>query len=142
MVRGLLLGLLFVGACVGTNGEPPASGEAGPEGLAASVEANVRGDSVLLKLHVTNTSDSSVPFTFPSSQRYDFQVRDEGGEILWTWSATRSFAQVVTEAELAPSETWEFEATWNPGGPGRYQATGWLTEGEGTVRQSTSFEVP
>ncbi|HSH46247.1 MAG TPA: BsuPI-related putative proteinase inhibitor [Longimicrobiales bacterium] len=138
--RGILPGLLLVVGCAGTNGDRPAGEMVGDE-VAASVGASVGADSVLLRLHVTNTTDGSLSFTFPSSQRYDFRVADSSGESVWQWSAARSFAQVIAEVTLAPGETWEFDAAWRPESPGQYTATGWITDRAGVIRQSATFEV-
>lgn len=34
---------------------------------------------------------SPLPISFPSGQEYDLRLRDESGQILWTWSADKAF---------------------------------------------------
>lgn len=134
---------LFVLACASPPGGVPEEGAgATNDDLAASLQADVGDDSVRLTFHVTNTSDETLEFRFPTSQRYDFVVENSAGERVWQWSEDMAFAQVITEARLGPGETWDFEASWPAGvGAGTYRATGWITTRDGAVRQSTTFEL-
>ncbi|MEX2611267.1 MAG: BsuPI-related putative proteinase inhibitor [Gemmatimonadota bacterium] len=93
--------------------------------LAGSMDARVAEASVHLTLHVTNLSEHPVALEFPSAQRYDFLVRREDGESVWSWSATRSFAQVLTVDTLPPGETRRYSADWPHGGrTGNFVAEG------------------
>lgn len=138
----LLAGMVLAG-CAAPGERASGGGDADLEGLAISVEANVGSDSVRLLMHLTNTGDDAMEFRFRSSQRYDFVVDDSAGERVWRWSDGMAFTQALAEAELAPGETWDFEAAWSPGGrEGVHRVTGLITARDRDVRQSTTFEIP
>lgn len=135
----ILWTVLLVPACAGS---PDGAGGAADD-VASSVEVKVGGDRVGLHLHVTNTGARAIEFTFPSSQRYDFVVRDEAGEEVWRWSEGMMFLQAISHATLAPGETWDFEAAWDAGNrTGRFQVVARVTAAERDVRQSAAFELP
>ena len=117
-------------------------GEGAPQELAASLDAKVRGDTVVFTLHVSNPTPSAVRLTFPSGQRFDFTVGSLSGEVLWTWSAARSFMQSVGEMTLGPGESTDFEAAWESAKPGEYSVTGVVTSSDKPVELRTLFEVP
>ncbi len=96
----------------------------------------------MLRLHVTNVSAEPVELEFTSGQRYDFQVTTEAGEILWTWSADKSFMQALGTETLAPGASLTFSEAWPTNGQrGRYIAIGAVTSTNEPVRQSVIFEV-
>ena len=117
-------------------------GEGAPQELAASLDAKVRGDTVVFTLHLSNPTTSPVVLTFPSGQRFDFVVGSLTGEVLWTWSASRSFIQSVGEVTLRPGETTDFEAAWESARAGEYSVTGIVTSSDKPVELRTLFEVP
>ena len=139
-----MVAALLVAGCAGSGGEVGESrGGALMDDVAATVEVKLQGDSVRLLLHVTNTGEEPLEFTFPSSQRYDFAIRNEAGEEVWRWSDGMMFTQAISEATLKPGETWEFDVVWDPGArTGLYEAVGTVTATGHDVRQSASFELP
>lgn len=79
-------------------------------------------------LEVCNTSSQTVERTFSDAQRYDFEVRKDG-EVVWTWSDGRMFAQ-STGAE-----------TWKAGGCKRWSA-GWDGRNDQGIRAADgAYEV-
>jgi hypothetical protein len=139
----LVVGILWVG-CV-PHAQPSAGEEAGwvVGDLATSLEVGVAQGEVRLALHVTNTGSTPREFTFPTSQRYEFEVEGPGGAPLWRWSADRSFAQVITEARLDPGETWSMEAVWKSGArSGNLVAIARLVAMDRPVEQRREFELP
>lgn len=140
----VLTGLIVVG-CARSNGAGGPDGEDAVESsdLAASLEVNVSDDGVRLVLHATNTTTRPMELTFPTSQRYDFVVANASGEELWRWSDGMAFLQALSSATLAPGESWDMEAVWDPGAAaGPLVATGWLTARSHALRQSAAFELP
>lgn len=100
------------------------------------------GDEVEVRLRAWNTSDAAVTLEFTSGQRYDFQVQDVTGATVWTWSADRSFIQVLGEETLAPGE--ELVWTETVGAtlePGDYTAVGMVTNRSGPLVDRASFTV-
>ena len=124
--------------------QEPGSREGSTEGpLAASLEVNVTDPGVRLTLHVTNTSSRPVEFTFPSSQRYDFVVRRADGEEVWRWSEGMMFTQAISQATLAPGESWDMEAVWEADDvTGELTATGMLTARDRRPEQTVQFQLP
>jgi Intracellular proteinase inhibitor len=140
--QAMLSVALVLAGCAGSTGEVSGDGAVG-EDVAATVEVKVQEDSVRLLLHVTNTGDRGIEFRFPTSQRHDFVVRDEGGVEVWRWSEGMMFLQAISRATLAPGETWDFEGAWAPGNrTGRFQVVGRVTAAERDVEQSAAFELP
>ncbi|HEX6693668.1 MAG TPA: BsuPI-related putative proteinase inhibitor [Longimicrobiales bacterium] len=117
-------------------------GAGAPLELAASLDARVRGDSVVFTLHLSNPTSGPVRLSFTSGQRYDFMVSSLTGEVLWTWSADRSFIQSLDSLTLRAGETLNFDAAWSPSRPGEYAVTGIVTSSDKRVELRTVFEVP
>lgn len=142
--EAMMVTALLVTGCAGSTGEVGESRDGVlMDDVAATVEVKLQGDSVRLLLHVTNTGDAPLDFTFPSSQRYDFVVRDEAGEEVWRWSEGMMFLQAISHATLAPGETWDFDVVWEPGDRrGRYEVVGRVTATEHDLQQSAAFELP
>lgn len=136
----LLAGLGLGGACAPT---PAAENAGSPSGdLAATMEVDAGTESTMLRLHVTNVSAEPVELEFTSGQRYDFQVTTESGEILWTWSADKSFMQALGTETLGAGESLTFSEAWPTDGlRGRFIAVGTVTSTNEPVRQSVIFEV-
>lgn len=68
------------------------------------------GDTLRVRYEATNITDSALPMVFPSGQEFDLTVSGASG-VIYTWSAARSFVQVITETELPAGERFTFEAT-------------------------------
>lgn len=88
------------------------------------------GQGAHFTLDVCNTTDQSHKLTFPTGQRYDFEVRRDGN-LVWRWSDGKAFTQVYGEETWRPGECKTYDDAWNgresDGGiapPGRYSATG------------------
>ena len=139
-VAVLMAGLGLGGGCGPT---PSAENAVAPSGdLAATMEVDAGTESTVLRLHVTNVSDAPVELQFTSGQRYDFQVTTEAGEVLWTWSADKSFMQALGSETLEPGGSLTFSEAWpSEGRRGRYIAIGTVTSTNEPVRQSVIFEV-
>lgn len=74
-------------------------------------------EPVSLLLKVTNTSEKTIILKCNSAQSYDFLATSNTKRftdaVVWQWSATRVFAQVLTQFALAPNETRTFSAVWS-----------------------------
>ncbi|HEX5229079.1 MAG TPA: BsuPI-related putative proteinase inhibitor [Bryobacteraceae bacterium] len=80
-------------------------------------------------LRIEQPDGKALKLSFPSSQEYDFRLRDSGGVILWTWSADRVFSQVVHERDVngfIATVTVPFPATI-PQGEQTFTLEAWLT---------------
>ncbi len=94
---------------------------------------------------VENTSETPVTITFPSAQLFDLSIRNARGESVYTWSANKLFAAVVTEVELG-RRVFEEEIPLAMGSeplrPGMYVLEAWLVKPDGKAFSgSVAFEV-
>jgi hypothetical protein len=142
LVSGLAVGALLVAGCA-----PPAASDGGgggrESGLVHSLNVQVEAAVVRFALNVTNAGTTPVVLEFPSSQRYDFAVESPSGETVWSWSADRTFAQVLGANTLAAGATAAYEAEWTTGHrPGRYVAVGRVTSTSQPIELRTEFEIP
>jgi hypothetical protein len=98
---------------------------------------------------VLNTSEKLLPFTFKSSETYDFQVLDAStGQEVWRWSRRMFFSPVVRQEAIRGSKNWIFETTWNHRDndlnvvpPGQYKVIGILATQPPMESDPVSFEV-
>jgi Intracellular proteinase inhibitor len=126
------------------------SREAGPDTtaeadsmLVPALALRVADDSVHFTLRLSNGGTTAVVMTFPSSQRYEFEVRDETGETVWHSAADMMYAQVVGTDTIPPSGEVSYEAVWHTGGrKGAYRAVGRVTSTDRPVELETEFELP
>ena len=118
------------------------AGERVPESaLIPSLDVKVDGDSVQMTLHLTSALEEPVVLEFPSAQRSDFSVRRQDGEVVWTWSMDKLFAQVMGSETLLPGETLAYGGTWMPAEPGRYEAIARLVSSNRPIEIAVPFEV-
>lgn len=108
------------------------SADQAPSGFEVTLE--VSGPSVgrgaRFTLRACNTSNETRELTFPSGQRYDFEV-SRNGELVWRWSDGRAFTQVYGTEQWGPGQCKTYNDSWDgrtsDGGvapPGSYQAVG------------------
>lgn len=111
--------------------------------LAATLQAEPRGDTVHLSLRVTNATGEAVELTFPTGQSFEFVVEDEAGEI-WRWSEDRMFTQAIRHERIEVGETREYEANWVPdaGERGELRVRGFLTAVDHRVEQESRISIP
>ncbi len=108
--------------------------------LGLSSETTSPASPVTLRLKICNGRDSTVTISFPTSQRYDFEVKDSSGELVWVWSDGRGFEEASRSEAVSPG-CWIFaEESWNgsdrsgrPVAAGSYQATGIVTHRDPTT---------
>lgn len=116
---------------------------------ALDVQAAEEGSGTKFVFTVVNTSDKLLPFSFKSSQTYDFQVLDSStGQEVWRWSRRMFFSQVIRQEAIRGSKNWVFEVTWNHRDndlnvvpPGQYKIIGILATQPPMESDPVSFEV-
>lgn len=96
--------------------------------------------SIKMTLVVFNRASTPVTFTFPTSQRFDFSIKDSSGVEVWRWSTGRGFQPVVGTITLPPGQSVTFPVTQHfvsrTGAPlpqGIYTLTGELTSRDGST---------
>jgi hypothetical protein len=141
--RGCVCALALLLACAPGRQEVQmeAGGESPPE-LASGLKVRVEADAMRLELHVTNAADGPVTLEFATAQRYDFEVLDGSGTVVWRWSDDRMFAQVLGEEMLAAGDTRSYgEALPELPQPGEYMARAVLMSLNYSVDMRTPFRV-
>ena len=93
-----------------------------PVDLVTDLDDELPAGEVELRFDAVNTSDEVVTLTFPSGQEGDAQLIGADGETAYTWSAARSFVQVVQERTLEPGAelTVVLDADFGDVDPGTY----------------------
>jgi hypothetical protein len=102
------------------------------------------GESVdmLVRLTLRNTHAQPVTLSFSSSQRYDMRVWNDKGQVVYTWSADKLFAQVLGSEVVGPGErTFAFTANIPNLPVGRYVAESWLSTFNREYVGVVGFEV-
>jgi len=91
------------------------------------VPASARsGESVLVTLRLTNTSDRSVTLYLTGRTiTFDIVVAGSDGQVVWRRLDHVTTQQIVHVKALAPGETLEFQDRWRAAAPpGTYTVTG------------------
>jgi hypothetical protein len=119
------------------------------ENPALDVTATDVSGGLKFVLTVVNTSDKLLPFSFRTSQSYDFAVIDSStGQEVWRWSRRMFFTQVIRQEAVRPNRNWTFEETWNrrdndlePVTPGKYKVVGIVSTEPPIESEPFEFEV-
>lgn len=140
-----LVATLVLAACDDANGggsgptpttRDPAAGQVGTLsadfdrgvlGVTAAPDPPVAGASVTWTFTVTNTTDEPLVLTFPSGQRAEIVLSEEGEEV-YRWSEGQVFTQAVEEVtiEAGGEESFELEGAIDVT-PGTYELIATLT---------------
>jgi len=73
----------------------------------------VQGDAINMTLSIKNDSTSDKTLNFPSSQQYEFIIKDSASNEIWRWSTGLAFTQVASAFSLGPTDTRSTTYTWN-----------------------------
>lgn len=77
-----------------------------------SASAQLAADGALImSLTLRNDTDKVVTIHHTSGQKCDFKLFDSAGNNLYTWSADKMFAAIISETEIGPGETITFSDT-------------------------------
>ena len=101
---------------------------------------------MIARLTLRHIRQEPLRLTFPSGQRFDLVIRNERNDVVLSWSASRSFIQVIGTETIEGERNWVIEVPLGAGSTplpqGRYVAEGWLTtEGPRAWTASVGFEV-
>ena len=77
--------------------------------LIPDVTAEYSGGMLSTHFEVDNISENAISVTFPSGQRYDYQILDGSGEILYTWSMDKSFIEMLMDETIEPGQSWLYD---------------------------------
>jgi len=68
-------------------------------------------DEVPVRFVIRNRSDRELTIPFRTGQRFDVEVLQEN-QLIWNWSAGRSFPQAAAPVTLQPGEEVSYNARW------------------------------
>jgi len=71
-----------------------------------------RGEAVPLKLIASDLQDHAITLPFRTTQRYDFQVL-QNGRLLWNWAYHKRFTRSVEPLIVGPGEKVTFSEAWD-----------------------------
>ena len=71
------------------------------------------GEPITITLSLTNCAENDVNLFYSDSQRYEFIVKDEGGEEVWRWSEGKEFAQEPGEESVKSGEVLALTEIWD-----------------------------
>ena len=72
-------------------------------------ELKEENNGLVMRLLLQNYTEQDITLQHTSGQKFDFKLLDRDGEILYTWSADKSFTMALTQTTLAAHETLVFE---------------------------------
>lgn len=99
-------------------------------------------EQIAARLTLTNRSGSNLVLDFPSGQRYDFQVKDARGEVIYTWSATRLFPAVTGQEIVKDELVWTETFSAGTLRPGQYTLEGRVANSDAKrYSASVGFEI-
>lgn len=70
-------------------------------------------ETITLQLRVENTGDSAATLNFNNGQAYDFTIRNNAGNEVWTWSTDKSFTEATESTTFAAGEVRTYSADWD-----------------------------
>jgi hypothetical protein len=101
------------------------------EGSLKTTLEKVDGTAYKYTFTIQNDKTEDQTLVFPSSQEYDYSIKNEKGEVLYTFGMDKSFMQVITEKVVKPGESLEFEVDLTEGlkyvDSGKYTVEVWAT---------------
>jgi len=83
------------------------------------------GDTVKVKMTLTNIGGGIITLKFPTSQIFDFSVKGINTELSYLWSSDKAFLQVITEKTLKSGQPIRQDLEWTPSELGAYAITGY-----------------
>lgn len=91
---------------------------------------------------VKNQTEKPVTFVFPTSQMFEYELKDEAGKVVSLYSKGQSFSQGVQEQTVIPGESLWTEMNFNGLKKGSYTLSAWVVaKGDESYRVSLAFEV-
>lgn len=77
-----------------------------------TIAAETGTSEVLIRLKVENQTSEALKLTFPTSQFYEYIVKNQKGKEIYRYSNGRSFLQALQQIELDPGEEKIWEDKW------------------------------
>ncbi|MEI5908468.1 BsuPI-related putative proteinase inhibitor [Bacillus spongiae] len=113
--------------------------------VAGSIEPSLKkidsSSSNTFQYTLKNQTERKAVLLFPTTQLFDYEVHDELGKLLFTYSSGKEFIQTAKEIALQPAEEWSTSISLPNFEPGTYTLTVWSKAIENPYKQSTTFTV-
>jgi len=103
--------------------------------------------TMLARITLRNTTADPIRLIFPSSQRFDLEIRNENGDVVYRWSEGKPFLMVYGEEEFSGERNYAVivrltDKEGKPLAPGKYVAAAWVaTAGKPALTASVAFEM-
>ena len=111
--------------------------------ISFTISQTVLDKNLAVKLVLQNRTDKDLVLDFRSGQIFDFRIWDTRGEVIYTWSSTRLFPQVIQRLQVRGEEAWHELIPVDMLRPGLYSIEGYLVNSDGTkYSASASFNLP
>jgi len=144
----IVLALAGCGTAVETSGNEDSNTGSGNDDsgiVAGSVVASLtevgEAGSHQYVFELKNDTTEDAKLSMNSSQFFEYQLLDSAGTVQYTYSADKSFTQMLQEKVLKPGETFEMEIDATEGlqnlVAGTYTLVVWSTATEGDFKDST-----
>ncbi|MFC7393912.1 BsuPI-related putative proteinase inhibitor [Scopulibacillus cellulosilyticus] len=121
--------------------ETPVNGNASGGRVEARLAYEQKGNDVSFNFQVKNQTNHKVTYHFPTTQRFDYKIKDEDGKVIKHFSEGRFFGQVTGTLTLKQSETKDFKTEVSDLKPGQYTIIFWLTANEDQPNTRINFKV-
>jgi hypothetical protein len=116
--------------------------------LMPPIDPSVSVPVMTARLSLRNTTDKPVRLAFSSGQRYDLELKNARGDVVYRWSDERAFTMALGEEMIGPGER-NYVVTvrladkeGKPLAQGKYTAVGWITStGPRVYSASVGFEI-
>lgn len=79
------------------------------------------------RLCVRNSTGDPALIAFPSSQIFDLEICDDQGNVVYSWSKGKAFAQILTEIQIQYEKDYPISAEVGSLLSGKYVVHAWLT---------------
>ncbi|MBM7645197.1 hypothetical protein JOD45_001408 [Scopulibacillus daqui] len=121
--------------------EKPVNGNTSDGRIETRLAYEQKDHKVSFKFQVKNQTGHAVTYHFPTTQRYDFKIKDTSGKVVKHFSEGRFFGQMTGTLTLEHGETKAFETEVSDLKPGQYTITFWLTAAESQPSTTINFKV-
>jgi hypothetical protein len=102
--------------------------------IAGSVEPTLEKESQMNYVYtIKNQTEKEVKMKFPTSQRFDYSVKDKDGTEVFLFSSAAFFLQAEGEELLKPAEELNYDINLSQLklSPGTYTIEAWITQQDG-----------
>lgn len=121
---------------------PDKSKDKNQSNIELSLEEDKESVEKKFKLIAENTSDQPQTLSFGTSQRYDYEIFNEAGEMVHHYADGKSFLQVVEEVDLEVGEKIDYEITLPSLEAGDYTLVVYFGGSTGSVqREVAEFSI-